>query len=80
MTSSQDQKNADTGPVVLSIDAMGGDRGPAAVVAGISRSVKNNPDLGFLIHGPADTLTPLLSKKISALFILSPMAVKAKSV
>lgn len=51
--------------IVLSIDAMGGDEGPAAIVAGISRSVKNNPDLGFLIHGPADTLTPLLSKRKS---------------
>ena len=42
---------------------MGGDRGPAAVVAGISDSVKNNPDIGFILHGPKTELEALVSKR-----------------
>lgn len=49
--------------IILSIDAMGGDQGPAAIVAGISRSALKNPDLGFIVHGPAATLTPLFAKR-----------------
>ena len=49
--------------IILSIDAMGGDEGPAAIVAGISRSVQRNPELGFIVHGPAATLTPLFAKR-----------------
>jgi glycerol-3-phosphate acyltransferase PlsX len=49
--------------IILSIDAMGGDEGPAAIVAGISRSASKNPDLGFIVHGPASTLEPLLAKR-----------------
>jgi glycerol-3-phosphate acyltransferase PlsX len=63
MTSSQDRKPAGTGPVVLSIDAMGGDRGPATVVAGIARSARKNPDIRFLLHGPEDELTRLVRRK-----------------
>lgn len=49
--------------IILSIDAMGGDEGPVAIVAGISRSASKNPDLGFIVHGPASTLEPLLAKR-----------------
>ena len=35
----------------ISIDAMGGDRGPAAVVAGLSLSVRELPNTDFLLHG-----------------------------
>ncbi|SPF80334.1 phosphate acyltransferase PlsX [Pseudoprimorskyibacter insulae] len=63
MTSLQDLHSAGTGPVVLSIDAMGGDRGPATVVAGIARSARVNPHLRFLLHGPEDELTRLVSKR-----------------
>ncbi|MBY6089454.1 phosphate acyltransferase PlsX [Maritimibacter alkaliphilus] len=48
---------------VLSIDAMGGDRGPAAVVAGIARSAKKNPDIRFLLHGPEDELEKLIGRR-----------------
>ncbi len=51
------------GSIVLSIDAMGGDRGPAAVVAGISRSAKINPDIRFLLHGPQDELERLVARR-----------------
>ncbi|WP_417250722.1 phosphate acyltransferase PlsX [Celeribacter sp.] len=49
--------------VTLSIDAMGGDRGPAAIVAGISRSAAKNPALDFILHGNAATLEKLVAKR-----------------
>ena len=46
----------------LSVDAMGGDEGPATVVAGIALFLKSRPDASLLLHGPRATLTPLLDK------------------
>ena len=63
MTAEITSRNAGAGRTIISVDAMGGDRGPAAVVAGISRSAKKNPDIGFILHGPADLLTKLVAKK-----------------
>ena len=60
--SRMDQPVPRTGPIVLSVDAMGGDQGPAVVVEGMAKSVEKNPDLRFLLHGPADTLQPLVAK------------------
>ncbi|MEM7522043.1 MAG: phosphate acyltransferase PlsX [Pseudomonadota bacterium] len=59
---------ADTGvtlafPIILSVDAMGGDSGPAVVVAGCSKSAQKNPDLGFILHGPADELRALVERR-----------------
>ncbi|MEL6449674.1 MAG: phosphate acyltransferase PlsX [Pseudomonadota bacterium] len=59
---------ADTGaalafPIILSVDAMGGDYGPAVVVSGCSKSAKKNPRLGFILHGPADELTRLIERR-----------------
>ena len=45
---------------VISIDAMGGDRGPAAVVAGLVLSAAELPDARFILHGDQAILTPLL--------------------
>ena len=42
---------------------MGGDLGPAAVVAGISRSAKINPDLHFILHGPEAELRLLVNRR-----------------
>ena len=36
---------------VISIDAMGGDQGPAAVVAGLALSAVELPDALFILHG-----------------------------
>ena len=63
MTSSLDETEADRGPVVLSIDAMGGDLGPAAVVAGVDVSRRKDPSLRFVLHGPEAELTKLVAKK-----------------
>ena len=58
------QKNQITnGRIVLSIDAMGGDLGPPAVVAGIARSAVNNPNLFFILHGNEDILKRLVSRR-----------------
>ena len=42
---------------------MGGDLGPKAVVAGIARSADKNPKIGFIVHGPAEDLQPLIEKR-----------------
>ncbi|MBW6417059.1 phosphate acyltransferase PlsX [Celeribacter sp. PS-C1] len=49
--------------VTLSVDAMGGDRGPATIVAGIARSASKNPDVNFIVHGPASELEKLVRKR-----------------
>lgn len=63
MTALQDTSKAGAGRTVISVDAMGGDRGPAAVVAGISLSAKKNPDIGFILHGPKAELERLVARK-----------------
>ncbi|SDF20182.1 phosphate:acyl-[acyl carrier protein] acyltransferase [Rhodobacter capsulatus] len=50
-------------PLVLSIDAMGGDRGPAAVLDGIALARRTYPDLKFLVHGPEAELAPLVKAR-----------------
>ena len=48
---------------IISVDAMGGDRGPAAVVAGIRRAASKNPAIGFIVHGDAKLLKKLIKKR-----------------
>ncbi|MDA8746786.1 phosphate acyltransferase PlsX [Litoreibacter sp.] len=52
-----------TSKTVISVDAMGGDRGPAAVVAGISKSAEKNPNVRFIVHGRKAELEPLIAKR-----------------
>ena len=49
--------------IVISVDAMGGDRGPAAVVAGMVASAAKNPDIGFIVHGDEAELSRLIGKR-----------------
>ncbi|WP_135505648.1 phosphate acyltransferase PlsX [Roseovarius aestuariivivens] len=63
MTSQQDQGKPRNGKILISVDAMGGDLGPATVVAGISYSAKKNPDIGFILHGDKATLEPLVARR-----------------
>ena len=70
MTSDQDTSGIDpsapgAGPqqVVVSVDAMGGDRGPEAVVAGCARSLRENDQLSLLIHGNEAVLEPLIARQ-----------------
>lgn len=62
MTAGSDHSQSDMKAVILSVDAMGGDEGPAAVVSGCAKSAAINPDLGFILHGPEDVLRPLVAK------------------
>jgi glycerol-3-phosphate acyltransferase PlsX len=48
---------------VISVDAMGGDQGPLAVVGGIARIASENPDVRFLLHGPQEELTRLVARR-----------------
>ena len=63
MTQDIQKKQISTSRIVLSIDAMGGDLGPPAVVAGLARSATNNPNLFFILHGPEDLLKRLVSRR-----------------
>ncbi|UWQ20704.1 phosphate acyltransferase PlsX [Jannaschia sp. W003] len=48
---------------VLSVDAMGGDLGPEAVVAGLAKAVRANPAMRVLLHGPEDELRRLVARR-----------------
>jgi glycerol-3-phosphate acyltransferase PlsX len=48
--------------IVISVDAMGSDRGPGAIVAGLVLSAAALPDAGFILHGDEAVLAPLLAK------------------
>lgn len=52
-----------TDTILISIDAMGGDRGPVAVVDGIAKAYKANPALRFLIHGIETEVAPLIAER-----------------
>ena len=63
MTGNTAPSQADARRTVISVDAMGGDAGPAVVVAGIAKSAKTNPDIRFLLHGPIEQLEPLVARR-----------------
>ncbi|WP_026756566.1 phosphate acyltransferase PlsX [Sediminimonas qiaohouensis] len=63
MTAEQDHSNAKAGRITISVDAMGGDLGPATVVAGIARSAKKNRNIAFILHGPRAELERLVAKR-----------------
>ncbi|PWK62839.1 phosphate acyltransferase PlsX [Roseicyclus mahoneyensis] len=48
---------------VLSIDAMGSDLGPAAIVAGIAGSAAKNPNLRFIVHGDRPEIERLIDRR-----------------
>jgi phosphate acyltransferase len=49
--------------IVISVDAMGGDQGPAAVVAGLVLSAARNPAAGFILHGDEAVLRPMVARE-----------------
>ena len=51
--------NADK-TVVVSVDAMGGDKEPGVIIAGLLLSTKQHSNIRFLVHGPEDQLKPLI--------------------
>ncbi|MCC5968358.1 MAG: phosphate acyltransferase PlsX [Pararhodobacter sp.] len=71
MTSDQDHPthaggpgaSPDTGPIHISVDAMGGDHGPAAVVSGCALSVQAEPRIQIILHGDQAVLEPLVARQ-----------------
>lgn len=51
-----------SGGAVISVDAMGGDLGPAPIVAGLARALNKDPSLRFILHGDEKALEPLLRR------------------
>ncbi|MBK5928377.1 phosphate acyltransferase PlsX [Rhodobaculum claviforme] len=49
--------------VVISVDAMGGDEGPAAVIGGLELAAEQNGTITFLLHGDRAVLDPMLQRK-----------------
>ena len=65
MTSSQQDIDPTQGYAankVLSVDAMGGDQGPATVVAGLSKFLSDETDARAILHGPKAELQALIAK------------------
>ena len=50
----------------IAIDAMGGDSGPAAIVAGIARAHRKDPALHFIIFGDESLIRPELERHSKA--------------
>ncbi|GGH19697.1 phosphate:acyl-[acyl carrier protein] acyltransferase [Cribrihabitans marinus] len=63
MTAQPDPIGEPSTRIIISVDAMGGDAGPSVVVAGIAESARKNPDIGFILHGPEETLRKLVAKR-----------------
>lgn len=63
MTAQPHHNQAIAGRITISVDAMGGDAGPAAVVAGLDKSAVKNPDIAFILHGPRQELETLLARR-----------------
>ena len=64
MTTDTDRTNPTAhSSIILSIDAMGGDNGPSAVIGGVEIFAKTNPDISFIVHGDSNEITALLSEK-----------------
>ncbi len=53
-----------TRELVLSIDAMGGDAGPAAILQGAAIARRRHPKTRFLFHGDEAVLKPLLHRHL----------------
>lgn len=63
MTAQTDQAHAKARRITISVDAMGGDEGPAAVIAGCDVSARKNSDIQFILHGPKSELSGLVDRK-----------------
>ena len=55
--------NPNKSNIVISVDAMGGDNGPSAVISGIEMAAKSNPDVKFIINGDKSKLEKLVGNR-----------------
>jgi glycerol-3-phosphate acyltransferase PlsX len=51
-----------SGSIRISVDAMGGDKGPRVVLAGADLALRERRTIEYLFHGRAETLEPLLAE------------------
>ncbi|MEM9576187.1 MAG: phosphate acyltransferase PlsX [Pseudomonadota bacterium] len=65
MTAQTDHRQSKSGRIVISVDAMGGDKGPAAIVAGCDVSARKNDNIFFVLHGAENELEPLVARRKS---------------
>lgn len=63
MMARADQSETNAKRIVISVDAMGGDLGPAAVVAGCDQSARKNSQIFFILHGPKDEVQTLIARR-----------------
>ena len=54
---------AETGPEVISVDAMGGDLGPKVIVNGLARANRQHPGVNFIVHGNEADLDGLVNRR-----------------
>ncbi|MGE3302257.1 MAG: phosphate acyltransferase PlsX [Hyphomonadaceae bacterium] len=47
--------------LVISVDAMGGDRAPGIVIDGVEQAIRRHPGVRFLLHGPSERLAAMLA-------------------
>ena len=70
-----------TGGPRIAIDAMGGDSGPAAMIAGAARAVRNDPELQFIIYGDEQLVSAELDRyanvRASLTVVHSPESIAA---
>jgi phosphate acyltransferase len=52
-----------TGKVTLALDAMGGDRAPAAIIDGADLAAERFPDANFLLFGDEKAVAPLVARR-----------------
>lgn len=58
-----DTKPGSPGDIVISIDAMGGDRGVSDVVRGMGKSLEKNPRLRYIVHGDGAALKAAIRRR-----------------
>jgi len=63
MTTGANESITSQRDIVISVDAMGGDRGPLAVVAGMAATASKTPNVRYIVHGDAETLRQLIGKR-----------------
>ncbi len=65
MPSTRESQNSDPHGIVISIDAMGGDLGPGAVVSGMAKAARKHPGIRFEVYGDNEKLSPMIKKQKS---------------
>ena len=49
-------------PLIISIDAMGGDHAPEAIIEGVAHVAKSDPSVFFFLYGDETKITPLIKQ------------------